>query len=172
MQSSRVTPFLTLVWLLFLLPAEASMVRKMDLAEMSRAAGVILRGVVVDIDKTTVTAGGGNIPAITYHVEVSEQLKGSVPVSAEGLRYSFTTVDLSAVDTPRLTVGQDYLLLLTAPSGAGLSTMVGLGQGAFKVYGAGNTEMAVNSVNNLGLATGLKGPVPYETLAARIRAAL
>lgn len=163
---------LPLVCLLFTLPGEASLVRKMDLEEMCHAAGRIFRGVVVDVEKTTVSAGGGELPAIIYHVDVSEEFKGSFPSAAGSRRVSFTTVDIGVVDMPRLTVGQDYLLLLTIPGSAGLSTMVGLGQGTFKVYGARSVEMAVNSLNNVGLLNGIKGPVPYRTLAARIRAVL
>lgn len=167
---------LSLVCFLFASSGEAGMVRKMDLAELCHAAGYILRGVVVDVEKTTVSAGGGAIPAIRYRVEVSEQFKGAFPATdaatVKAYSYSFTTVDIKAVETPRLAMGQDYVLLLTTPSAAGLSTMVGLGQGTFEVYGAGNVEMAVNALNNVGLMNGLKGPVPYRTLAARIRAAL
>ena len=172
MPARRLAAVLPLLCLSFVLPGEASMVRKMDLSEMCDAAGQILRAVVVDVEKTTITAGGGQIPAIRYHLDVSEQFKGALPFAADGRRYSFTAVDIAAVETPRLAMDQEYVLFLTPPSTAGLSTMVGLGQGTFKIYGAGNVEMAVNAVDNLGLLNGIKGPVPYRTLAARIRAAL
>lgn len=164
--------FLSLACLLFVLPGEANMVRKMDLAEMCQAAGGIVRGVVVDMDKVTVSAGGGEIPAITYYVSVSERLKGQAAAKGEAEKISFTVVNLKVIDMPRLTVGQEYLLLLTAPSSAGLSSMVGLGQGTFKLYGVKNDEMAVNTLNNAGLSKDIHGPVPYRKLAENIRATL
>lgn len=149
------------------------MVRKMDLAEMCQAAGRIVRGVVTDIDKVTVSAGGGEIPAIRYTVTVSERFKDEVAgADDDPQKMTFTMVNLEVIDLPRLSVGQDYLLLLTRPSAAGLSAMVGLGQGTFKVYGSANDEMAVNALNNAGLARDIGGPVAYRTLADSIRANL
>jgi hypothetical protein len=86
-------------------------------------------------------------------------------------------------DVPRLAMGGDYVLFTTRPSSAGLSTTVGLGQGAFTITGAGKDEAAVNSFGNAGLRRGLEassaasrlpsgGPVPYPQLAAAIRAVL
>ncbi|HSG40426.1 MAG TPA: hypothetical protein VLE27_12370, partial [Thermoanaerobaculia bacterium] len=83
-------------------------------------------------------------------------------------------------ELPRLQVGQDYLLLTTAPSAVGLSTTVGLGQGRFGLQGKPGQEVAVNDNRNLGLFRGMatagaksaeqpEGPVPYATLATIIR---
>jgi hypothetical protein len=86
-------------------------------------------------------------------------------------------------DVPRLAMGGEYVLFTTRPSAVGLSTTVGLGQGAFSITGAGKDEAAVNSFRNAGLGRGLAptsaasrlpsgGPVSYPQLAAAIRAVL
>lgn len=169
----RIVAFVPLLCVLFAAPAQATMVKKMDLAQMCEVAGRIFRGTVVDIEKGTVSAGGGDVPTITYHIRVTEQLKGSFPAPSNGeLMLSITSVDLKVIDLPRLAVGQDYLLLTTTPSSIGLSTMVGLGQGTFKVYGEANAELAINALNNEGLINGVRGPTPYQDLANRIRSIL
>jgi hypothetical protein len=152
--------------------AQAAMVQRFDLEQLSALADRIFRGTVVDMSKGTVAAGGGELPTITYVLEVHEPLKGAFPASAGdgATRVSITSLDLPIVDLPRLSLGQDYLLLTTAPSAVGLSTMVGLGQGTFRVYGEPGAELAVNALDNAGLAAGLRGPAPYAALAERIRA--
>ena len=42
------------------------------------------------------------------------------------------------------------MLFTTRPSWIGLCTTVGLGQGAFDIYGAGKGEEAVNAFGNRG----------------------
>lgn len=158
---------------LYAAPAEATMVKKMALAEMCQVAGRIFRGTVVDIDKGSVEAGGGDIPTITYKIDVTEQFKGEYPQAENGTSIiSFTIVDLPVIEVPALAVGQDYLLMTTKPSAVGLSTMVGLAQGTFRIYGGPNAEMAVNGLNNAGLADGIRGPLSYRDMATRIRAEL
>jgi hypothetical protein len=75
-------------------------------------------------------------------------------------------------DVPRLTMGSDYLLFTTAASSIGLSTTVGLGQGAFMVYSQDKQDWAVNQYENSGLGMGGGGAVPYADLVAEIRARL
>jgi hypothetical protein len=150
--------------------ARGGMVEHMELEQLCDNAARIFRGTVVDLDKGTVTAGGGQVPTLVYTIRVAEQFKGDVPTSADGnLFFTFTTVDLALIEAPRLVVGQDYLLLTTAPSSVGLSSTVGLEQGAFKIYDQGGTEVAVNGLGNVGLAQGLRGAIPYRDLAERVR---
>jgi hypothetical protein len=73
----------------------------------------------------------------------------------------------------------EYVLFTTRPSSVGLSTTVGLGQGAFRIVDTGKNEEAVNAFNNVGLRRGLarsavpslpeSGPISYPQLAAAIR---
>lgn len=81
-------------------------------------------------------------------------------------------VNLKVIELPQLAVGQEYLLLITTPSRVGLSTVVGLSQGVFRLYDESDTQLAVNALNNRGLAAGMKGPVPYNDLVGRIRSSL
>ena len=167
---TRKFALLPLACLLFASSVQATMVKRMDLNEMAQAAGLIFRGTVVDVAKGSVTHSGRKIPTVTYRIRVTEQLKGSFPAASGGnVMVSIKSVDLHAIELPKLAVGQDYLLLTTTPSSKGLSTVVGLGQGAFRVYGEPNAELAVNALNNTGLAAGLRGPAPYGNLADRIR---
>jgi hypothetical protein len=75
-------------------------------------------------------------------------------------------------DVPRLKMGSDYLLFTTRPSEIGLSTTVGLGQGAFSVYSEDKQDWAVNEFDNMGLGIDGSGPAPYSELAAKIQARL
>ena len=71
-------------------------------------------------------------------------------------------------DIPRLQKGGDYLLFASPESAIGLSTTVGLGQGAFKVAPLEGELHAVNEFNNAGLGLNGPGPVRYVDLSARI----
>jgi hypothetical protein len=63
-------------------------------------------------------------------------------------------------------------LFATPPSSIGLSTTVGLGQGAFKVFAANGGMAAVNEFNNAGLGLNGDGPIAYSVLSAKINALL
>jgi hypothetical protein len=95
---------------------------------------------------------------------------------------------------PELAVGRTYVVFTTQPSAIGLSAIVGLGQGAFRIDQAGKDESAVNEVNNSGLFRDMSapaapaarslaapsasadakgpGPISYGELANQIRTAL
>ncbi|UCC30441.1 MAG: hypothetical protein JSU86_19855 [Phycisphaerales bacterium] len=164
----------------------------MNLDEMSQRADKIFRGTVLDITEGTVTAGGGEIPMVTYRLRVDEPFKGDFVTVKDDLQI----VDIQMVgrlkkapptddgvqafpvlpELPRLKVRKEYLLLTTTPSATGLSTTVGLGQGCFKVFSRNKEELAVNEFDNTGLfkdmdVTGFpsQGPVSYVQLAELIQ---
>jgi hypothetical protein len=173
MKHAKIAFLLPLLSLLLSLPSQATMVRRMNLDEMAQAAGLIFRGTVVELDKGSITVGGRQIPTITYQVRIAEKLKGSFPAATGGTTMlTIRSVNVKAIELPKLAVGQEYLLLTTTPSSVGLSTIVGLSQGVFRVYENGSTELAVNALNNRGLAPGVKGPAPYGDLVERIRSSL
>jgi hypothetical protein len=168
-----------------LVAAEASNVTHMTLRDLVARGDRIIRGTVVAAEEGTVSAGGGNIPIVTYRIRVDEALKGNV---AGGdvieVRLLASTKQVSSGsqrratllrDLPRFAVGRDYLFVLTRPSRIGLSTTVGLGQGLFELRGRPGQEQAVNEANNLGLFSGIQsapaspGPVAYASLAKQIR---
>jgi hypothetical protein len=150
---------------------------------MVSRAGNVFRATVVDVRGGTIDVGGGKLPTTTYTLRVEESFKGSFdkegatveitvvgsikhePVIVGG-RHRFSILP----DVPSLAIGSDYLLMTTPPSPAGLSTTVGLGQGAFSIIVRNREELAVNAAGNANI--GHAGPVPYSQLAADIRAAL
>jgi hypothetical protein len=165
------------------MPAEATTVLQLNLGEMSDRAEKIYRGTVVAITPTTVQAGGGELPAVTYRLRVEESFKGEF-TEEKGVAYTDLTLfgDIKAHDVngmrqfpmipgqPQLKMGHDYVLLTTPPSAVGLSTTVGLGQGCFEIVpGAKAVEHAVNAYDNQGLGYGIDGPVSYDELAAALR---
>ena len=180
---------LTLLFgLLAAVVAGATMVQQMNLGELSLNADKIFRGTVVQVESGTVAAGGGELDTTTYVIRVSETLKGDTaspngkagnvvrvtmlgsfkqPTAANG------QVRFSAFTPIRLNQGQEYLLFTTSPSNIGLSTTVGLGQGAFAFV---DDENVLNEVKNAGLFRDMdsqgmpaRGPISYEALSGRIR---
>jgi hypothetical protein len=179
----------------------ADTVRQMNLAEMVQNADKIYRATVISVTPGKVEVGGGQLPVITYRLRVEEVFRGDIP-TVKGVKITeirtlgkSTPVQhgnlrrLSTLPSmPQLAVGKTYLVLTTRPSAVGLSVTVGLGQGAFEIFGRGKSETAVNAVNNRGLfrdmpsaqgrqslsaaASPQGGPIPYSELAQQIRAQL
>jgi hypothetical protein len=148
----------------------ATNVLQMNLQEMVNRADRIFRGTVLDVREGTVTAGGGELPVVTYRIRVDEALKGTfeevkgVQIAEvrmlgklkPGQNSSVRTL-VSIPDLPQLQVGHEYLLLVTPRSSVGLSTTVGLGQGLFELQGKDGQEVAVNGNKNYGLFLGISG---------------
>jgi hypothetical protein len=162
-------------------------VRHMNLQQMCDAAGRIFRGTVLGVKDGVVNVGGGQMATVVYHLRVDEAFKGTFDnykgdaiatiqtIRAPKTRQIGPVRRLSSFDDlPKFEAGHDYLILATNASGAGLSTTVGLSQGAFKVGGKAGQEIAVNGNNNVGLYAGMnvpavQGPVAYSTLRSQIR---
>lgn len=163
-------------------PARANLVLKMDLGDLAQRADTIFRGTVLSVEPGTVAAGGAELPTVTYRLRVDETFKGDF-AATKGVAEITMLGNLKGEepggpvtrfshlpDLPNLVRGGDYVVFTTPPSAVGLSTTVGLVQGAFKVYRAADRqEMAVNGINNTGLTETIDGPVPYATLADAIR---
>jgi hypothetical protein len=168
-----------------LVTAEASNVVHMTLRDLVVRGDRIVRGTVVAANEGTLSAGGGNIPIVTYSIRVDEALKGGVArgdvievrLLASMKQVSNGSLRRAAIlrDLPKFAVGREYLFVLTRPSKIGLSTTVGLGQGLFELRGRPGQEQAVNEANNLGLFRGVQnapappGPMPYASLVKEIR---
>src|SRR6185436_19106872 len=135
----------------------ADTVKQLNLAEMVQRADKIYRGTVVSSTEGTVQAGGGQIPVVTYRLQVEEVFRGSIPLT-KGVRIAEIrmigkvktvrqgNLQLNSVlpKMPQLAVGQTYLVFATRPSNIGLSTTVGLGQGSFQILQRGKEETALN----------------------------
>jgi hypothetical protein len=163
--------------------ADATTVKHFDLTQMTSSAARVFRGTVMDVNPGTVRVGGGELPTTTYRIKVVESFKGDFK-TAKGVAYAEITMigsikadsDKGGLrhfslfrDMPRLERGQDYLLFLTADSKVALTSPVGLAQGLFDIDTALPEEPTANRLMNSGLAAGVKGPVPYDQLAARVR---
>ncbi|RPI25830.1 MAG: hypothetical protein EHM61_13330 [Acidobacteria bacterium] len=99
-----------------------------------------------------------SVPIVEYTFEVKKAIKGV----AEGERVVFRQVDGSEVGepgipgVPQYAVGQELVLFLKKESRRGLTSPVGLGQGAFVVKKNGRREAeVVNFVRNRNLLIGL-----------------
>ena len=202
----RLAPVVAVV-LVAAVPAVATTVMQMNLVEMSQRSAQIYRGTVLSATEGTIEAGGGQLPIVTYRLEVEEAFRGDIPV-VKGMRIaqirmlgkskSVRRGNLLHVSTlprmPELAIGRTYLVFTTQPSAIGLSAIVGLGQGAFRIEQVGKDEVAVNEVNNSGLFRDMtapsapaarslaapaasaslpgSGPIPYDELARQIRTVL
>ncbi|MGH8195818.1 MAG: hypothetical protein ACREQ8_15685 [Woeseiaceae bacterium] len=175
----------TMLAAFLLQPTHATTVLQMTLDDLTSRADRVFRGNVMSAEPGSTEVGGGSVPTVTYKLLVDERFKGDYP-SGEG-KVVVTVTMLGSLkkggdvvngqrhftalpDLPELSVGQDYVLFTTKPSAVGLSTTVGLGQGAFKIYmSPDREELAANELNNAGL---FDGPVNYSTLANAIRVAV
>lgn len=162
----------------------ATTVKHFDLSKMTASAARVFRGTVTDIQPGTVTVGGGTIPTTTYRIKVVESFKGKF-ATMKGVSYAEVTMigsvkstpDKNGIrhfpifeDMPKLQRGRDYLLFLTAESKVSLSSPVGLQQGCFDIDTSAPEQPTANGLANRGLAPGVKGALPYNDLAARVRA--
>jgi hypothetical protein len=162
---------------------EATTVKHFDLDGMTASAARVFRGTVIDIRPGTVFVGGANLATTTYRLRVVESFKGTF-ATVKGVTYAEVTmigsikeeVDRNGVrrfsmfrDMPRLERGRDYLLFLTAESRVALSSPVGLAQGCFDIDTASRGQPTANRVGNAGLIAGVKGSLPYDDLARRVR---
>lgn len=163
-----------------LAPLHATTVQHFTLAQMTDNADTVVRARVIEAKAGSFTAGGSELPMVTYKLQVEELFKGSalskgdaqyLEVRMLGQLKADTTATIQHLsifrDVPSLTVGQEYLLMFTPPSAIGLSTTVGLGQGAFVIQTTGKAETASNLYGNAGL---FDGPIDYTDLASRVRA--
>jgi hypothetical protein len=165
--------------------ADATTVKHFDLGGMTASAARVFRGTVTDVRAGTISVGGGQLATTVYRIRVTEVFKGEFATVKD-----ITYADVEMVgspkadaqrsgvrhfsifrDMPRLERGRDYLLFLTAESSIALSSPVGLAQGCFDIDTSSPSQPTANRVNNAGLAADIgKGPLPYEDLAARVRA--
>ena len=162
----------------------AAIAAQMNLEEMVARADRVFTGKVLDVSESRIAAGGGELPAVTYRLQVIEAFKGEFDES-KGEKFADVTMvgtlkqvasgEHPITDFPVLVEGGEYLLLVAPAGPTGLTTTMGLGQGAFAVTNAGNVKQALNGASNVGLFdrmdTQMQGGVPadYDELAREIR---
>jgi hypothetical protein len=174
--------------LLAAFPARAALLKPMNLEELTQKADRIFTGTIVAVEKGRVAVGGGTLPTVTYRIALDGALAGVPEKDTSQVIEVRMLGDLQEVrrddrlrlplmpPRPQIEAGQRYLLFVTAPGPAGLSTTVGVGQGCFRLSGDTGQEDAVNEFDNAGLFRGMadaggrgRGPVKYATLAQRVR---
>lgn len=162
--------------------AHATTVLQMNLDQLTDGAETIVRGAIIEVERTIVEAAGGQLPALRYRVEVSEVLKGDVPAVKDIQLLEFMMLDKPKAVLPGLPVlnaGEEYLLFVAPAGPIGLTSTMGLTQGYFTFVKSSETEMIVNGANNVGLFSDMdtavaqsKGPVSYAEVARLVRAQL
>ncbi len=164
--------------------AHAAITAQMNLEQMVTQSERIFVGRVVSITESRVAMGGGELPAVTYRLAVSESFKGDFE-EVKGERFTNVTMvgTLKQVlsgkhpitDFPVLQEGTEYLLFIAPAGPSGMTATMGLAQGCFHVNSADGGRVAMNLVNNTGLFSGMNTgladgqAVPYSELADMIR---
>ncbi len=144
-------------------------VAQMNLEAMVTKADRVFMGRVVDMTESRVAAGGGELPATTFTVVVSESFKGQYEVikgkrfaklTMLGTRKQFLTNTHPIHDFPVLKMGEEYILAVAPAGPSGLTSMMGWAQGCFLVTGKGGDKVALNGVNNAQLFRGMSRTLP------------
>lgn len=182
----------------------AASVMQMNLSTLVDRSEKIFSGTVMKITEDKIEIGGGFLPVLHYRVLVSDMFKGEY-IEEKGNKFvDFTTLGTLAQLKAKkskminyLQKGQDYLLMVGANGPVGITSTVGLSQGAFELFESSDkNRMALNGANNVGLFRDManvkptapkgiarlpssskttnerKGAVHYKLLADLIRARL
>jgi len=175
--------------LLLAFNAGATTLLEMNLATLTDRSDKIFRGTVMNVSETTVQGGGGDLLAVQYTIRVDESLKGDY-VERKGQEFAVIRMlgSLKQYHSgtppipgfPLLREGGEYLLMVAPEGPIGLTTTMGLGQGAFNIFTNPNTreDMVLNGFNNTSLFKGMgagmpdDGPVSYNTLVGLIKSEL
>ena len=155
----KTIPILTAICFLILNSpdAYATKVKSVNLEQMVQGADRIFVGTCVAVEDDT--APGTEIPVTTYTFSVSERIKGVtgdiLTVRQFGVRQPRVQGDQALVfripGMPVYQVGQEVVLFLIADSSLGLTSPVGLSQGAFTIEERDGRKVLQNGNQNLGL---------------------
>jgi hypothetical protein len=161
-----------------------------NLEQLTARSAVIVRGNVVSV-RMEKHPELTNLDTVVVTLRVRETLKGQVAGTFTFRQYVWDIRD--RLDSAGYKKGQDWLLMMIAPSRYGLSSPAGVEQGRFRIErDATGRELAINSHNNLRLFDGVgaqmakegallspasaslvakhrRGPVELRELAALIR---
>jgi len=136
-------------------PAFATKVVHQNVVDMSRLAGTVFVGTCVDAVQEAAPLGTASVPCTRYEFDVLDPVKG-VQGSRVTLRQLGTTSGPGhVVGMPVYRPGETYLLFLLPESAVGLTSPVGLHQGAFLVVVDQETPRFLNPQDNLGLFQGV-----------------
>lgn len=128
-----------------------------NLEQIVGGADRIFVGKVIGVSEDYIYAAGGNLPVTIYTFEVDEVLKGSIgkTLTIKQVGHHSDPASLFGQSVPEYREGTVVMLFLHADSQYGLTSPVGLGQGAFLVKMDGPIKVSVrNSWGNRGLLEG------------------
>ncbi|MEL7023250.1 MAG: hypothetical protein AAGL69_05845 [Pseudomonadota bacterium] len=162
---------------------QASTVAQMNLEQMVTNSERVFVGTIIDVTESRRQIGGGEVPAVTYKIRVSDTFKGDFE-EIKGELYTEVTMlgslkHLAAgrhpiTDFPMLAIGGEYLLMVAPAGPIGLTATMGLGQGCFTLSGDESDKVALNGANNVGLFSGMQvgftggEPISYGALSSLI----
>ena len=128
-----------------------------NLEQMVGGADRIFVGKVIGVTEDYIHAAGGNLPVTVYTFEVDEVLRGSIgkTLTIKQVGHHSNPSSFVGQSVPEYKEGSVVMLFLHADSQYGLTSPVGLGQGAFLVKMDGPIKVSVrNSRGNRGLLEG------------------
>ncbi len=138
-----------------------SLSRNID--QLTSRSAVILRGTVLSahVEKHPVLTG---LDTVVVRMRVRETLKGRPGATYTFRQYIWDIRD--RFDAAGYRKGQDYLLMMIAPSDYGLSSPAGLAQGRFRILrDRTGKELAVNGHANLRLFDGVSAQLAKEGIS-------
>ncbi|MEM6818548.1 MAG: hypothetical protein AAF578_07125 [Pseudomonadota bacterium] len=162
---------------------QATTVAQMNLEQMVNNSDRVFVGTVLDVTESRKQIGGGELPAVTYRIKVSESFKGDfseikgefyTEVTTLGTLKNIAEGHHPITDFPMLQVGEEYLLMVAPVGPIGLTATMGLGQGCFTITGDESDKVALNGAGNVGLFAGMQvgvadgGPISWGTLSSMI----
>ena len=180
-----------------ILPAQATRIQLVNLEQMARKAERIFVGVCSAVEDGTLP--GTDIPVTSYTFSVTEPIKGEVgdtlTIRQLGVRVPRVQGDKALIfrvpGMPVYREGQEVVLFLISDSSLGLTSPVGLSQGAFTVEERDGRKVLQNGIQNVGLFRDLsidvsiqkwklsekeaelisvpKGPIDIETFTAVVK---
>ena len=144
--------------------ANAAITAQMNLEQLVTHSERIFVGRVVSITESRVTMGGGELPAVTYRLAVSDTFKGDyeeikgqrfTEVKMVGTLKQVLTGTHPITDFPVLEKGTEYLLFIAPEGPTGMTATMGLAQGCFNMTGPEAAKVAMNLASNRGLFSGM-----------------
>jgi hypothetical protein len=180
-----------------LVPAQATRIQLVNLEKMVTKADRIFIGVCSTVEDSTLS--GTDMPVTSYTFSVTEPIKGemddTLTIRQLGVREPRVQGDKALVfrvpGMPVYQAGQEVVLFLISDSSLGLTSPVGLSQGAFTVDKRDGQKLLQNGIQNLGLFKDLsadvsirkwklsnneanlfsvkKGPIDLETFTALVK---
>jgi len=125
----------------------ATMVKHINLEEMTSSAHTIFSGVCIDIASMCDDETGRDV--VFFKFKILKMIKGE-QLNELTVKMSKVALDIGGVPTFKL--GEEVVLFLYGKSNYGFTSPVGLGQGKFLVkHSSAGEKMVINGRNNIDL---------------------